>query len=326
MLSALEHLDLRMNKLSSLPDEVCELSNLTSLLLGSNNLKVRCAQHRFVLADGQKTLPQDLHRLKQLRHLSVRNNLLPTLPITLGGMLSLRVLDCSVNELVSFPSLSGLEHLEHLNVADNMLQDIEDLLGEHNRHLTILNLSQNHLTELPLCLSQVTSPTYLDVSFNQLKEISQRFPSGWGKLRSLLAGDNSISRLPANIHELSSLQELHLPANRIRQLPESFGKLGKLQELSLNNNRLAALPPCLFGMSELQSLSVSGNDEITEFPDQMGDMSGLRQLEWCSTSIQQLPASIGELTKLQSLNLENNQLVVLPRAITRLHSLLVSLL
>ena len=79
-------------------------------------------------------------------------------------------------------------------------------------------------------------------------------------------------------------------------------------------------------MTGVQTCALPIYDEITEFPDQMGDMSGLRQLEWCSTSIQQLPASIGELTKLQSLNLENNQLVVLPRAITRLHSLLVSLL
>ena len=66
-LQQLELLDLRMNKLALIPAELCNLGNLQTLLLGSNNLEV------------------GLHVIRKLRH-HLANDIVQALPRQLGQL------------------------------------------------------------------------------------------------------------------------------------------------------------------------------------------------------------------------------------------------
>jgi internalin A len=132
--------------------------------------------------------------------------------------------------------------------------------------------------------------------------------------------NKSLSQLPSEIGQLTSLQQLFLGSNELSQLPSEIGQLTSLQQLYLSNNRLNQLPPEIGQLTSLQQFTLF-NNELSELPYEIGRLIGLRYLYLGNNQLSYLPHEIVQLTRLQYLSLLNNQLRELPPEIGRLTSL-----
>ena len=105
----LQYLYLNGNRLSALPDAVCNLTSLWQLL---------CFDNRLV------ELPATVGRLINLHELDVHGNLLTTLPPSVAKLKALVRLDVSYNRLSRTPELDWLDALRQLpllrRTPDNM--------------------------------------------------------------------------------------------------------------------------------------------------------------------------------------------------------------
>ncbi|MFI6485715.1 leucine-rich repeat domain-containing protein [Nonomuraea sp. NPDC050663] len=188
-LTALTHLHLYGNQLTSLPDGLGNLTNLTHLHLYGNQLT---------------SLPDSLGNLTALTHLHLDSNQLTSLPDGLGNLTNLTHLHLDLNQLTSLPEwLGNLTALTTLHIHGNQLTSLPDSLGNLTA-LTNLALGENQLTSLPEWLGNLTALTTLHIHGNQL------------------------TSLPEWLGNLTNLTTLHLGENRLTSLPDSLGNLTTL--------------------------------------------------------------------------------------------------
>ena len=236
-LSALRHLNLYCNQLTSLPAEIGQLTSLKSLILRGNRLT---------------SLPAEIGRLTSLRHLNLHNNKLTSLPAEIGQLTSLRVLSLNDNQLTSLPAEIGqLTSLTRLYLNNSCLTSLPAGIWQL-RSLERLYLGDNKLTSVPAEIGQLTSLRELSLSGNQLTSL----PAEIGQITSLerlylgyfelIDGrgheGNLLSSLPAEIGQLTSLRELHLHNNQLTSVPAEIGQLISLEGLYLNFNKLTSVP------------------------------------------------------------------------------------
>eukprot|EP01134_Creolimax_fragrantissima_P004650 CFRG4650T1 len=143
------------NRLEYLPDGIGQCTSLRTLTLGS-------------LFGGNllQTLPDSLCDLSQLEELDVSLNQLTTLPSRIHELSSLRTLHVSGNQLQHIPSTIGqLERLCTLDLSNNLLTLLPSAVGNLSS-LSVLNIRDNLLTRLPGELGWLSTSTSLFISGN----------------------------------------------------------------------------------------------------------------------------------------------------------------
>jgi hypothetical protein len=127
------HLD--CNRIRSIPDQFgFELKNLEILTLSNNNIK---------------WLPMSLSNLKSLKSIHLSHNKFDLFPFVLCCLQTLRFLDISSNYLYDIPcEIENLIQLESLLLFQNSLQSIPKSIG-NLRNLRTLWLGSNQLLRLP---------------------------------------------------------------------------------------------------------------------------------------------------------------------------------
>ncbi len=116
--------------------------------------------------------------------------------------------------------------------------------------------------------------THLDLSGNNVKDIS----------------DDEISCLP-------NLITLDLSLNQLEYLPSGLCKLTKLKTLLARNNVLCELPKCMSSFSQsLEILNISGNI-LEHFPAHVLQLSQLKHLHLGGNRIHNIPKEIAQLTR-----------------------------
>ena len=144
-------LDLSELGLTSLPEEIGNLTELQSLDLYSNQLT---------------TLPPSIGALTALRELNLSSNQLTALPESIGGFTALQRLYLSSNQLTALPeSIGDLTALQDLYLSDNQLTALPESIGGLAA-LQYLNLSRNRLTALPNSLFTLQHLESLDAERN----------------------------------------------------------------------------------------------------------------------------------------------------------------
>lgn len=132
-------------------------------------------------------------------------------------------------------------------------------------------------------------------------------------LRELRLGEifdqNDWTQLPNRIGEFKQLRGLYLfGARNLHSLPAELGELSELEDFYAVNCGIRTIPRALVQLPKLTSLSLSGN-ALTEFPV---PSSPLERLELQNNQLTTLPAEVGQLAALRNLAIYKNPLESLP--------------
>nr|MDZ8046469.1 COR domain-containing protein [Nostoc sp. DedQUE02] len=215
-------LNLSSNQLSSLPPEICQLTNLTELSLANNQLS---------------SLPPEFKQLSNLTWLSLSYNQLSSLP----------------------PEICQLTNLTELSLAKNQLSSLPTEMCQVAK-MTCLSNPNNQLRKLPTAFTQLFNLTELFIHNNQLSSLPSEICQ-LSNLKLLFIHNNQLSNLPPEFTQLFNLTELSLHNNQLSSLPSEICQLSNLKLLFLHNNQLSNLPPEFSQLSNLAELSLSNNTQ-----------------------------------------------------------------
>jgi Leucine-rich repeat (LRR) protein len=160
LLRRLRMLDLGHNALSSLPDELGDLSGLSDFLyLHDNQLSL---------------LPRSLSGLKRLRYLNISENRFEIFPEAVCGMTGLRELRVSDNRIRSLPeSIAGLRNVREIHLRNNLLTLLPEAISQLPE-LRLLDLRNNPIESLPETILSMPKLEKLD-----LRWVSSLKPTPW---------------------------------------------------------------------------------------------------------------------------------------------------
>ncbi|XP_066259925.1 leucine-rich repeat-containing protein 40-like isoform X2 [Euwallacea similis] len=285
----LKVLDLRDNKIDTLPKELTKLMHLNKLDVTNNDLtKIPAA---LSLLPHLQSLKIEGNKLKYIRPDIVHTGtqrLLQFLRETLSDD-DLTTITCgAVNspaEACVFPDRYRMRNGNILNLPMKNLSNIPDhvFMEAKEAHVSVVDLCKNKLSQFPLSLLLLADYlTELNLSTNQLNEI------------------------PAEVAKLSKLKFLDLSNNRLNDLPLDMDSMKHIRELVLFNNRFKKIPDCIFGMIGLEILMLNDNklDEINI--DGLQKLIRLATLSLSNNNISIVPPELGNMSHLRSLELKGN--------------------
>lgn len=247
-LTKLKRLDAHNAGLEKLPPEIGQLKALENLHLG-----FEFARYPNRLT----TLPKEIGNLSNLKKLNLTSNQLASLPDTIGKLSKLEFIDLGkaeftlqYNQLHSLPaSITNLTNLKALGLGGNKITALPSDIGRLSK-LEILDIRDNPIYSLPTgeqgigALSNLTS---LEIRLPKIhlchagcKSID--LPADIGKLSKLkkLTISGKLSQLP-DITNLQSLKALDLSYNNFTQLPAQISALKSLKALDIGGNKFRDL-------------------------------------------------------------------------------------
>jgi Leucine-rich repeat (LRR) protein len=252
-LPALNFLQLKGNKLKTLPSTISRLKGLSILDLSSNEFS---------------QVPVELTSLTNLTQLFIKDNTLSSMPDEFAGLSKLMNLDLSGNKFNKIPPvITRMPALATLTMDRNNIVNPGEDAGKMQQ-LTSLSLLGNKGLDLAATfnlLSQLHKLEDLSLGGYALASV----PPEIGKMLQLksLYLEFGLKALPAQLFDLLSLEELNLMSNNLDSVPASMAKLKNLKSLNLENNHLRSFPAVLIGLPELQELYLGHNELESIFTD-----------------------------------------------------------
>jgi Leucine-rich repeat (LRR) protein len=263
--------------LSTLPDEIGELANLTKLTLYGSSIT---------------SLPSSIGRLQNLTELDLRRTKkLSTLPDEIGELANLTKLEITRSKIVSLPSSIGrLQNLTELNLGWTMeMSTLPDEIGEL-ANLTKLELSDSGFTSLPPSIGRLQNLTELNISYT-----------------------DKLKTLPEEMSDLVNLTKLDLTecSLGIASILPFIGNLKKIEYLCPNVNHGSRLSTKFHdkllaeigNLTSLKVLDISNCSYVKSLPSSIGDLTNLELLDISETNIKLLPHSMVSLKALVKLDL-----------------------
>ncbi|KAM6219818.1 leucine-rich repeat-containing protein 40 isoform 2-T2 [Rhynchocyon petersi] len=240
-------LDLRDNKLKSIPDEIALLQSLERLDLSNNDIS---------------SLPYLLGNL-HLKFLALDGNPLRTIRreiINKGTQEVLKYLRSKIRDDGPIQSDSVTETA--------MTLPSESRVNVHAiTTLKILDYSAKQTALIPdEVFDAVKGSIVTSVNFskNQLCEIPKR--------------NNFLNSLPEEMESLIKLQMINLSFNRFKILPEVLYRIPTLETILISNNQVGSVDPQRMRMMEnLTTLDLQNND-LLQIPPELGNCVNLRTL------------------------------------------------
>ncbi|KAI6687169.1 hypothetical protein NL676_023997 [Syzygium grande] len=175
-------------------------------------------------------------------------------------------------------------------------------------HVTNIQLKGLNLTGIfPDEFGNLTYLTEIDLSLNY---INGTLPTTLTQipLTKLSTLGNRISRIPKEIGNISTLEELVLEDNLLEgALEPNIGNLSRLRRLLLSANNFTGTIPELFGnLKNLQDFRIDGSTLSGKIPDFIGNWTRITRLDMQGTSMEgPIPSSISLLTNLKELRISD---------------------
>uniref|UniRef100_A0A8C8HHQ4 Disease resistance R13L4/SHOC-2-like LRR domain-containing protein n=1 Tax=Oncorhynchus tshawytscha TaxID=74940 RepID=A0A8C8HHQ4_ONCTS len=208
-LSTLSVLELRDNKVKTLPEEIKLLQGLERLDLVNNDIKD---------SDGKGDEPDTAMTLPSQAKINVHT------------IKTRKTLDYSEKQMACVPDdvfdAVGSEPVASVNFSKNQLAAVPPRVVELKDSVSDINLGFNKLTSLPLefCMLQ---------QFKLFPEVLYRVPS----LETILISNNQVGAInPLQLKALDKLSTLDLQNNDIMQVPPELGNCTSLRALMLDGN------------------------------------------------------------------------------------------
>ena len=192
-------LDLMWLKLTNIPSEIGQLTNLSHLFLNSNQLT---------------SLPPEIGQLTKLTHLYLRNNQLTSLPPEIGQLKNLTKLHLRDNQLTSLPpEIVKLNNLSILGLRDNQLTDPPQKLAMSSIEAIRLYFENKELRE----------PKKSDLLDHEAIKAIQEYLPQLDKIDDLLNNAKKVLRAIADV------KEYLVETNRVK--PEDLATLDPIEFL-----------------------------------------------------------------------------------------------
>lgn len=210
----------------------------------------------------------------------------------------LQLLDLSENKMHYFPLLPRNNVLQHLDVSRNQLQSL-NATGSPDRRTTFFFL---HLR-------------FLDMSYNQLRDIPESFFYCMASLEVLNVSNNCInSFVITNEAILQTVKIINLSFNSLQTLTFGENPMSSLEELHLQGNDLAVLDHQIFQrLPNIRHLYLQGNAlqicDADNRPPECVSFSSVPNLQFLYLSennLQTLPSNAFTNTPLELLDLSLN--------------------
>lgn len=264
LLEGLERLDVTNNDLGSLPSSLANLQNLNSLLLDGNPLR---GIRRDLLSKGTQEL---------LKYLRGRIQV-PDPKSEQGEAPAVTAMTMPSDALVNTHTIATLKTLEYSDKQAPAIPDaVFSAIG--SSVITSVNFSKNQLTEVPLRIVELKdSACDVNLGFNKIPTISLNLCMLL-KLTFLDMRNNFLASLPDELEALTRLQSITLSFNRFKTFPDVLYRIPTLETILISTNQIGSIDPLqLIKLTKLSSLDLQNND-LLQIPPELGNCESLRSL------------------------------------------------
>jgi len=212
------------------------------------------------------------------------------------------------DDLVPQPDTKGI-----LDLTNRAWVNLDPVIWTMSVSLVVLDLSYNHIHEIPSQVGELVLLREFRASFNKISSI----PSEFGRLkrlRRLILNSNRLTAIPPELGRLEQMEELVVSENMLEIVPSTVSLCAVLRILKLQNNRLRTLPFELSDVLTLEEVDCSNNPSLEMVPEKWrGDTNSIlfvcRVHRDYYTRMEELTQTNGDLIK-HSQYLEQEQLVL----------------
>jgi Leucine-rich repeat (LRR) protein len=192
---------------------------------------VPAGDHTFALDDMIEVAQRQEERLAKkqqadLAILDMRGEGLEAIPLSLWG---------------TYEGANDMAFLKHANFDNNSLHCLPPeafFMGLSS--LQELNLSHNHLQNIPVTINMVPQLRILRMNSNNLKAVCPEI-AACKRLQVLELESNGLLEIPGCLGTMVSLQCLRLRNNKLTTLPAELGSAPALADLDVSTNELKSI-------------------------------------------------------------------------------------
>ncbi len=171
--------------------------------------------------------------------------------------------------LILMASLAGCTTTNNPNPSQSASRDAN---GENSP------LADNSQADIIPTDNSAAKKTTIDLSGRELDVFPNDILSNKGA-KILNLSDNNLTTLPAEIGELTNLEELYLDRNQLTgSLPAEIRKMTQLRILSASGNRLSGIPAEIGQLNNLKTVDLSNND-LDTMPNEIENLKNLKILD-----------------------------------------------
>ena len=197
-----------------------------------------------------------------------------------------------------------LEELSMLNISNKNIKEIPIEI-KYLTNLDAIFADDNQIKSLPLELFEMKKLLLLSFLHNEISII----PEEIGNLKNLFmfgACDNNISTLPDSFYSLTDLLIICLHGNKLTSISENIGNLTRLSSLTISNNNISILPNNILKLTNLESLDME-NTAINDIPIQLLQLEKLEKLSVDDKFLPFINKNINHLKNIDTINLSESK-------------------